>query len=406
MAERVEKLTIEVGGRNKAGGVFAEVERSVDRLKARFGPRSFMKDLTEIAVGGGALAGIGFVGRTFAELTKGVTGFADKLAEGKTSTVELVAELAKGLPIVGGFAQGFEAILLSVTGIGSEMKKIAADTAATDAKTGRMKGLGDLVRQAAPGMNSGQIQALVDRALPGDLNEEQVRKRLAEQQAVIGRGRTAVPKQITENVLDQDGVATGAFRIVNQADIDAAKKFNDEFDKALDAAREYQKILEAITQIRGAGSGVPFNRDPLTQAILESEKAARNAPINFPNSPTFGVAQGGADPLLAGIASRQGAVGSALAMAEAALAQMQAGRGGGGGGSAFATADTRRGITGVRSIGGGASEMTAAEKETIAVIKELKKEQEKANKASDEVKALLGPALRNIEKYLNPDSET
>jgi hypothetical protein len=89
-------------------------------------------------------------------------------------------------------------------------------------------------------------------------------------------------------------------------------------------------------------------------------------------------------------------------MAEAALAQRQAGRLGG---SSFATADTRRGITGVRSSGGGGNEMSQAEKETIAVIKELKKEQEKSNKLSDEVKALLGRALPNIEKFLNPESQ-
>lgn len=423
MAERVEKLTIEVGGRNKAGGVFAEVERSVDRLKQRFGPRSFMKDLTEIAVGGGALAGISFVGRTFAELTKGVTGFADKLAEGKQSTVELVAELAKGLPIIGGFAQGFESILSSLTGIGGEMKQLQLGAQSQDRFSGMMGGIAAATQKGLAASQNrirdlgieGYSRTLGDgpNAAVAKLNLEHAKRfsslnstfsdtvKIIEDSASLERKELLKEINELKRQFSPDGQAVQMTpdKIALKDRIDASEGRLNSIGRTtareiavLEAqkkrelaanAEDYRAMLSRVDTV------IPFNR--------MVEPPAGKSGFDFPAGP-------GGIPFISedrkSAIERESAVKySALAMAQEELARMQAARAGGG--SVFASADTRRGIMGVRSLGSVNDGPSEREKALIQAIKDLKKELEKPDPLLEEAVQVL----KSYRVFLDPKSE-
>jgi hypothetical protein len=443
MAERVDKLTIEIGGRNKATGAFAEVERGLDRIKARLGPRGFLKDITEVAVGGGAVAGLNFFTNTIANGAEKMRDLFDEVRNGKKDVGDVVSETARMLPVLGGAVRFWDAIRESVTGARAEIEKINAEAAANDAKSARMSNRLKVMGGVNPNMSDAdKDRAIAELLKPYGMTEDQLRARSNEARVQVRRGNSGV--QATR--IDTNGNVVPVPNVRIDANGNRITSSADELAKLNVKLKEFEAVLRDINRVRGGS--LPGLLGGLRSAASSAFSKASGAASGFfgslregfnANSPelidraigggNLNLASlefsrqmqalqasrfsmllagpgGGGDPLLAGInqtaAARQSAIGSALGMAESALARMQAGRGGG---STFATADTRRGITGVRSIGGGQSDMSAAEKELIKLITELKKEQEKSNKVSDEVKALLGPALRNIEKYLNPDSE-
>jgi hypothetical protein len=127
----------------------------------------------------------------------------------------------------------------------------------------------------------------------------------------------------------------------------------------------------------GNTANVPFlppdQRDPLLQSILAGEAAAK--------------------------ANRPAAVGGAIGMVEAELASLREGRGG----SFFAPSDTRRGITGIRSIGGDGGP-SAREQQLEKTLQKLQEELKKLN-GPDPIQEESLRVLKEMNARLDPESQ-
>jgi hypothetical protein len=373
-----QKLTIEVGATNNVGGVFATISRDVDRLKKSIGGDSAAGQGLALLRGGGIAAGILGAVRVVGDLTE---GFVNARKEG-VGMVKAISDALKSNPLFGTFINAGASINELFSGDQAAAARTMAAASAQDAKTGSM------AARLAALQGSGSIESL----LPSGITEDQMRRRVAEASGVLGRGRTAVPSPITQNVVGPDG-ATGGFIVVNQQEIDAAKQYNAEFEKTLELTRDYEKRLEAIYQLRFKATPSPFMglSDPLLKNILDTEKSQ---PTNLPNSPFVGAP--GADPLLAAILSNAGplasargsAAGSLLAGLQGRLSAARGARGTLAGilGAGVST-DTRIGLSGVQSAGlAGLGGPNAEERRLERAIVELNKITEK--QTDDTVKAI------------------
>jgi len=94
-ALRETKETID----REMGGIHGQLEQA----NAIFGRSSTFGHLLHAAEGGGALFGLGMLGREAAEGTEKVKELVEKLHEGKITSGEMVDEILKGLPILGNF---------------------------------------------------------------------------------------------------------------------------------------------------------------------------------------------------------------------------------------------------------------------------------------------------------------
>lgn len=111
-----QKVDIQISAVDAASGVFARVTRSLDKLKQSAGSRGPFKDIAELAVGGGAIAGLQFGANLLQRMGDEAVRLRDEFNAGKIGVQDLVAELARGVPIVGSLARGFDAVRELFTG--------------------------------------------------------------------------------------------------------------------------------------------------------------------------------------------------------------------------------------------------------------------------------------------------
>lgn len=92
-----------------ASTTFGRVAREMDRLKGTLGGRGPLKDVLELAVGGGAVAGIGFAIRMQANLAKSLDEVSEAYMRGEKSAAGFAYEITKAVPILSAMTETIEA---------------------------------------------------------------------------------------------------------------------------------------------------------------------------------------------------------------------------------------------------------------------------------------------------------
>ncbi len=102
-----KEIGIRISAQNDTEGGLRGAVKSLENwergLKAKLGPRSLLKDLTEIAVGGGAVAGVSFLGRELANASAKAVELSEAFHAGKISAGAMAEELARAAPLIGGY---------------------------------------------------------------------------------------------------------------------------------------------------------------------------------------------------------------------------------------------------------------------------------------------------------------
>lgn len=102
--------------RSKLEKDLAEGGPILDTLKSAFGRGSTFKELTEIAVGGGVVAGLTVAGQQLSALTGKAVQLSDAFREGRITAGEMTESLARSIPILGGFWEAGRNIRELMTG--------------------------------------------------------------------------------------------------------------------------------------------------------------------------------------------------------------------------------------------------------------------------------------------------
>jgi hypothetical protein len=136
MAETRE-VKIRVGAETTGGGQVDTLREKIEKLnhsvKAEFGGRSIFKDLGELAVGGGAVAGLSFLTARFAEAAKQAEEIATQFRRGELAAGDFVDRLARAVPILGNIYSAGRAIREMLTGEKEELAEILAQAARLNA---------------------------------------------------------------------------------------------------------------------------------------------------------------------------------------------------------------------------------------------------------------------------------
>lgn len=296
----------------EAEGEFSRFGERLDQIKQRFGRRGLMADIGELALGGGAIAGIGVLTSTFDRVAKSAADFSNKLRDGKTNAGDLAAEMAKSLPIIGSMASGLESVLDIFTGIKAETAKIYADVAAADKKmedlakrkaqvggivtdaedeadtlrVRTMREMGDevgatrLQEQIDARRRQRSADARVGEILPQTPNqpnktvaqrEEELRNRIAAAEAGQRTERPVVPEAVYAP-LDATGEALfsengeNERQVLNQNDINAAKARLAQYEAEERKLRELKSLLKDVEAVRAAQAEAEKQRQNLAAA--------------------------------------------------------------------------------------------------------------------------------------------
>ena len=136
MADR--KVEIRIGAKDEASSVLDRLGAGIDRLKKKTGGRSDLKEIGDILRGGGALAGLTLAGRVFADFTEKASDLALRFQKGELSAKEMAGEIARSIPILGQFIQGWDNVLGLITGSTAQVKEMEEATRRTEQHTAQM----------------------------------------------------------------------------------------------------------------------------------------------------------------------------------------------------------------------------------------------------------------------------
>jgi hypothetical protein len=106
------------------GGLIDRLNSPLEKLKAKLGARGPLKDLFEIAVGGGAFAGLQFASQTLGQIATKADDVVTEFRLGKKTAGETADELARQLPYLGGIYTAGQAIRDLFTGERAEIERI------------------------------------------------------------------------------------------------------------------------------------------------------------------------------------------------------------------------------------------------------------------------------------------
>lgn len=230
------------GGESGEGGVHGTLES----LKKGLGKRSSLGELTELAVGAGAVAGLGLVADRLSEAAKEAKELKDQFDSGEVSAGAMVEKIAGGIPVFGSFfaaGRQIKGFLASFDGL-------------ANSAFGKITGLADL--NYAEKINK----------------EEAVRKELLDINAGALERQLKLTKDIGD-ALRQDnarirtagadpGSYEGAQLGQHIARDDRLKKIEDDRQAALDAnKKDYAAGLAVAAKVHGP------EKD---QALLENNK--------------------------------------------------------------------------------------------------------------------------------------
>ena len=246
MADTVKNVKIRVQGKADAG-IFSDVKKQLDETKKTFGRRGLFGELTQIAVGGGAIAGVTFAVRQVDMLAAGAAKLADELRRGVRPVSEIADEFARTIPILGSIYSAGQSIREVFTGERVEIERILESAKTLDLVSASwargMKAVADSHGDAADFMEKMNQQRKlmglegVDRDLfQSGVSSKGVLAGITDNEGKRIRGIEAANKIEIEKLRKQisevnipmmigsvgDEFGRGSGQITNQAEIDAA----------------------------------------------------------------------------------------------------------------------------------------------------------------------------------------
>lgn len=105
----------------------AKLESFEGQIKGIFGPRSLLKDAAEIALGGGAVAGVTFAAQAVGDAAKKIAELNAQFNDGQLSAAEYTGEIARSIPVLGQMVTMFDEIGAAITGQGAELAKLTEE---------------------------------------------------------------------------------------------------------------------------------------------------------------------------------------------------------------------------------------------------------------------------------------
>ena len=136
-----------VGSLNTAAGklgvTLENINAPFEKLKKIFGARGPLKDLTELAVGGGAFAGISFLTATMERATGGAKDLVTQFRAGTKTSGELADEALRLIPIFGNVYAAGRNIREIFTGEEAALARVRAEAEQLDKTMAVVKKLGD-----------------------------------------------------------------------------------------------------------------------------------------------------------------------------------------------------------------------------------------------------------------------
>lgn len=123
----VEITSDEKGLRAGLARAAGRLEGFEKKLKDMFGPRSLLKDAAEIALGGGAVAGVTFAAQAIGNAADKIAELNAEFDSGQLSAAEYAGEIARSIPVLGQMVTMFDKIGGAITGSGAELAKLTAE---------------------------------------------------------------------------------------------------------------------------------------------------------------------------------------------------------------------------------------------------------------------------------------
>lgn len=118
---------IVAGSRGTGERVADETSKSfLHRLKSVAGGRGTIKDYAEVLTGGGAVAGLTFVGRAIKDAAENAVKLNDEFNAGKINAGQMIEQLARGVPVFGNFFAAGRSIRELFTGEEASAREILA----------------------------------------------------------------------------------------------------------------------------------------------------------------------------------------------------------------------------------------------------------------------------------------
>jgi len=148
--EVVKKVTVKVGAEDNSKGVLEQLGDRLDKIKRTFGGRGLLKELTEVAVGGGAVAGLSFITRSINDMATRFAELDKLMKESGASAAQISVELGKSLPIIGSLVSAGQTIREILTGEKAEIDQILSQARLIDesvkSQKESWKGVGEAIK--------------------------------------------------------------------------------------------------------------------------------------------------------------------------------------------------------------------------------------------------------------------
>lgn len=122
-----------------AGSGLDRINSPFERLKRQLGSRGPLKDLAEIAVGGGAFAGVQFLTQELARALKATEDIVTQFRLGEKSAGDVADQIARSLPYLGGIYSAGRSIRELITGEAAEIEKINRQVAEVEQRLKTIK---------------------------------------------------------------------------------------------------------------------------------------------------------------------------------------------------------------------------------------------------------------------------
>jgi lambda family phage tail tape measure protein len=113
-------------------GALGTLEAKLDSIKSKFGSRSLLKDVLEVAVGGGIVGALGFAAQQVELLSAKLADLGDNARKGEGGLSEFAGDALRSLPVFGSLVKTFDNLREAITGEGVEIAKTDAETKAAN----------------------------------------------------------------------------------------------------------------------------------------------------------------------------------------------------------------------------------------------------------------------------------
>ena len=287
----VEIVADESGLRAGLSRAAARIEGFEKKLKNMFGPRSLLKDAAEIALGGGAVAGVTFAAQAIGDAATKIAELNAEFDKGQLSAGEFAGEIARSIPVLGQMVTMFDQIGAAITGSGAAFARLVEEnekaTAAWQAYDKAMANANTRMQAFTPDKVAESVRT-IDEAIAGQRNTpgggarikflEQMRRKLAiaEMDAITQSltltNDSANKKRLADmlgNRLDRNAInaeaarrermrARGEAGLQQKAADEFSAAITDHFAKAaLDVAKSAQQknLNNELERIRGQMQG-------------------------------------------------------------------------------------------------------------------------------------------------------